>query len=169
MMSLVIEEMKHQARKPPLCWNPFGVVVGENYIQVFYGKLSYPVDDLSIQPDSMLSQALNITKENLVQAGRIIKAGDSSQRFLARRVSSKALEPDGIANENMVQGSQDRAKESAAVFRQFIGRQLSRRLIDLCVHPLIVCGEQFKMVFHVHWNSFSCRVPTLLHQVQRPL
>jgi hypothetical protein len=48
MVSLMIKEVKNQTRIPPVGRNSFGVVVAENEIQITFGQLGYPVNDLLV-------------------------------------------------------------------------------------------------------------------------
>src|SRR5690606_19939461 len=117
MMSLMIEEMQHQARISLVGRDPFNVVIAEDEIKIGVGKLCRPVDDLAIQPESLRRQAIKIIKEQLIQTRRILQVSDLPQRIQTCRMGSKAFEPDGIPNEDVVQRSQDGTKKGALVSR----------------------------------------------------
>ncbi|MCY1507714.1 hypothetical protein D9M68_419980 [compost metagenome] len=60
----------------------------------------------------------------------------------------KALHPDPIGNEDMVEGRQQRAEEGAAAFPQFGIGQFCRSGIDQAVRPAVIVGEHAKVIEH---------------------
>ncbi len=141
VVGLVIEKVEQQAGIALGGRNALGVAVVEHMLQVAFRERRDPLDNLRIQPGSVRCQSLQICEQLLIERCWRRQIGHLAQCPPACRVRRKPLQPDGIAGNEVIQGSEHRAEKGTTIPGELLFIKTRRRLVDLRIHPGIVRGQ----------------------------
>lgn len=155
MVGLVIEKVHQQAEEILVGAHAAHIAVMQAMVQVGLLHAVAPIDNQLIQPGAMGCQLTYISKSQLFEIGRRSNNVQRSQRCEACWMLRKTLEPDGVAQDQMVQRAEDRAEKRLSIHRQFRVRQCLGRVIELAVHPLVVIRHQCDVLSPVHLGFLS--------------
>ena len=146
----MIEKVHEQAEKRLVRRDAAHVVVVQAVVEVAVAQAVGPGEDQLVQPDASGLQGVQFSEGQLIEVARRVDGVQRRQHGIGGGMQGKALEPDRIAQDQVVQRAEDRAEKCLPVLHQRCRAQLAGRVIDLAVHPLIVVRHQCDLFDTVH-------------------
>ena len=134
MVNLVQEQVQRQSAQILAMGTTREILVGQGPRQVFFPYFRAPVDDHLIHPASGGPEFRQVEIADFPQAGRIVDRQDGFEGSVAARVPREALQPQDVADQDVVQRPNHRAKKSAPVFSLERFWHFRRRRVEAFVH-----------------------------------
>ena len=155
MVNLVQEQVQHQSTQVLAVGTAREIPVGQGLGQVFFPHFRAPVADQLIHPVPGGVEFRQVDKADFPQAGRIADHQDGFEGPVAARVSREALQPQDVADQDVVQGPDHRAEKGAPVFPLERFRHFRRRRVEALVHQPVVMTQQYELGFFAHGWAFD--------------
>ena len=150
MVNLVQEQVQRQSAQILAMGTTREIPVGQGPRQILFPYFRAPVDDHLIHPVPDGLEFRQVEMTDFPQAGWIAHRQDGFEGPVAARVSREALQPQDVADQDVVQCPNHRAKKSAPVFSLERFRHFRRRRVEALVHQAIVVAEEDELGFFAH-------------------